>query len=95
MLRFIFGVGLCLWWTTAEAAQSVATPRLSLHQSLQLAPRNNPRITAAPSRERKRAVILRSARSHPNPELQLIPAGKIDDAPLVLFQPTEFLSGKR
>ncbi len=88
MLRFIFGMGLCLWWTTAEAAQKVESPHLSLHQALQLALQHHPRIAAAQGR-------LGSARSHPNPELQLIPAGRIDDAQLVLFQPTEFLSGKR
>lgn len=95
MLRFIFGMGLCLWWTTAEAAQNAESPRLSLHQSLQLALQNNPRITAARQRVAAAQGRLSSARSHPNPELQLIPAGKIDDAQLTLFQATEFLSGKR
>ncbi|MCS6858697.1 MAG: TolC family protein [Abditibacteriales bacterium] len=91
MLRLICGMGLCLGWTTAVAAQE----RLSLEQALQLALRNNPRITAARQRVAAAQGRVDSARSHPNPELQLIPAGKIDDAQLVLFQPTELLSGRR
>jgi len=95
LLRFILGMGLCLGWTTAGGAQNAELPRLSLSQALQLALQNNPRITAARQRVAAAQGRLSSARSHPPPELQLIPAGKIDDGQLVLFQSTEFLSGKQ
>jgi cobalt-zinc-cadmium efflux system outer membrane protein len=95
LLRFIFGLGLSLWWTAAAVAQNADAPRLSLQQALQLALQNSPRIAAAKQRVETAQGRRQSARSHPNPELQLIPAGKIDDAQLTLFQPTEFLSGKR
>jgi outer membrane protein TolC len=72
-----------------------AQERLSLQQARQLALQNSPRMVSAKQRVAAAQGRQQSAQSHPNPELQFIPAGKIDDAQLTLFQPTEFLSGKR